>query len=54
MVEEQGGAMRNIRQNLFFAFVYNALGVPIAKETVALTRLQSWVGAKPQCRIDRR
>jgi P-type Cu+ transporter len=23
-------AMRNIRQNLFFAFVYNALGVPIA------------------------
>ena len=24
------GAMRNIRQNLFFAFVYNTLGVPIA------------------------
>jgi Cu+-exporting ATPase len=24
------GAMRNIRQNLFFAFLYNALGVPIA------------------------
>jgi Cu+-exporting ATPase len=23
-------AMRNIRQNLFFAFVYNAIGVPIA------------------------
>ena len=22
--------MKNIRQNLFFAFVYNALGVPIA------------------------
>ena len=22
--------MRNIRQNLFFAFVYNAIGVPIA------------------------
>jgi Cu+-exporting ATPase len=22
--------MRNIRQNLFFAFVYNALGVPVA------------------------
>jgi Cu+-exporting ATPase len=22
--------MRNIRQNLFFAFMYNALGVPIA------------------------
>jgi Cu+-exporting ATPase len=22
--------MRNVRQNLFFAFVYNALGVPIA------------------------
>jgi Cu+-exporting ATPase len=24
------GTMRNIRQNLFFAFVYNILGVPIA------------------------
>lgn len=23
-------AMANIRQNLFFAFVYNALGVPVA------------------------
>src|SRR5207302_3165220 len=23
-------AMRNIRQNLFFAFVYNSLGVPVA------------------------
>ena len=23
-------AMRNIRQNLFFAFIYNVLGVPIA------------------------
>jgi Cu+-exporting ATPase len=23
-------AMRNIRQNLFFAFVYNAAGVPLA------------------------
>jgi Cu+-exporting ATPase len=23
-------AMKNIRQNLFFAFVYNALGVPVA------------------------
>jgi Cu+-exporting ATPase len=22
--------MRNIRQNLFFAFVYNVLGVPVA------------------------
>jgi Cu+-exporting ATPase len=22
--------MRNIRQNLFFAFVYNAFGVPVA------------------------
>ncbi len=22
--------MRNIRQNLFFAFIYNSLGVPIA------------------------
>jgi Cu+-exporting ATPase len=25
-----GATMRNIRQNLFFAFVYNAVGVPIA------------------------
>jgi Cu+-exporting ATPase len=24
------GTMRNIRQNLFFAFIYNALGVPMA------------------------
>jgi P-type Cu+ transporter len=24
------GMMRNIRQNLFFAFIYNALGIPIA------------------------
>ena len=24
------GTMKNIRQNLFFAFVYNALGVPVA------------------------
>jgi Cu+-exporting ATPase len=24
------GVMRNIRENLFFAFVYNALGIPIA------------------------
>jgi Cu2+-exporting ATPase len=23
-------AMRNIRQNLFFAFIYNTLGVPVA------------------------
>jgi P-type Cu+ transporter len=23
-------AMKNIRQNLFFAFVYNVLGVPVA------------------------
>jgi Cu+-exporting ATPase len=22
--------MRNVKQNLFFAFVYNALGVPVA------------------------
>ena len=26
----RSATMRNIRQNLFFAFVYNALGVPVA------------------------
>ncbi|MCC7308842.1 MAG: HAD-IC family P-type ATPase, partial [Acidobacteria bacterium] len=25
-----GGTMKNIRQNLFFAFIYNIVGVPIA------------------------
>ena len=25
-----GATMRNIKQNLFFAFVYNSLGVPVA------------------------
>jgi Cu+-exporting ATPase len=29
-VELARATMRNIKQNLFFAFVYNALGVPIA------------------------
>jgi Cu+-exporting ATPase len=33
--------MRNIRQNLFFAFVYNALGVPIAAG--ALYPLTGWL-----------
>ena len=28
--------MRNIRQNLFFAFVYNVLGVPVAVGIAAL------------------
>jgi Cu+-exporting ATPase len=31
--------MRNIRQNLFFAFVYNSLGVPIAAGV-----LYPWLG----------
>jgi Cu+-exporting ATPase len=29
-VKLASATMRNIKQNLFFAFVYNALGVPIA------------------------
>jgi len=33
--------MRNIRQNLFFAFVYNALGVPIAAGA-----LYPWLGVR--------
>ena len=32
-------AVRNIRQNLFFAFVYNALGVPVAAGV-----LYPWLG----------
>jgi Cu+-exporting ATPase len=32
-------AMRNIRQNLFFAFVYNVLGVPVAAGV-----LYPWLG----------
>ena len=28
--------MRNIRQNLFFAFIYNAVGVPIAAGVLEL------------------
>jgi Cu2+-exporting ATPase len=33
------GTMRNIRQNLFFAFIYNFLGVPIAAGV-----LYPWLG----------
>jgi len=31
--------MSNIRQNLFFAFFYNALGVPLAAEFCTLLRI---------------
>jgi Cu+-exporting ATPase len=31
--------MRNIRQNLFFAFIYNSIGVPIAAGV-----LYPWLG----------
>ena len=30
--------MRNIRQNLFFAFIYNALGVPVAAGVISILR----------------
>jgi len=30
--------MRNIRQNLFFAFIYNALGIPIAAWVLSVFR----------------
>jgi len=33
--------MRNIRQNLFFAFIYNALGIPVA--TGALYPFFGWL-----------
>jgi Cu+-exporting ATPase len=33
-VQLSRAVMRNIRQNLFFAFIYNALGVPIAAGTL--------------------
>ena len=39
--------MRNIRQNLFFAFVYNALGVPIAAGVL-------YPGARPAAEPDDR
>ena len=29
--------MRNIKQNLFFAFIYNALGVPIAAAAMSFS-----------------
>jgi Cu+-exporting ATPase len=35
------GVMRNIRQNLFFAFIYNAIGIPIAAG--ALYPITGWV-----------
>ena len=43
--------MRNIRQNLFLAFVYNALGVPIAAGILypafhillSSTRFEGWI-----------
>jgi P-type Cu+ transporter len=29
-IELSGATMKNIRQNLFFAFIYNLVGVPVA------------------------
>jgi P-type Cu+ transporter len=43
--------MRNIRQNLFFAFVYNALGVPVAAGVLyPVFRLLGWRAQGALCR----
>ena len=39
--------MRNIRQNLIFAFVYNGLGIPIAAGA-----LYPWLGLRPSHQCD--
>jgi hypothetical protein len=36
--------MRNIRQNLFFAFIYNSIGVPIARGAIRTRPVTSPVG----------
>jgi Cu+-exporting ATPase len=38
--------MRNVRQNLFFAFIYNVLGVPIAAGILSLL----WLITEPDDR----
>ena len=46
--------MRNIRQNLFFAFVYNALGVPVAAGVLyPVFGLLGWRAQGALCRAPR-
>ena len=59
-IELSRDMMRNIRQNLFFAFIYNLLGVPIAAGVlypiagVLLSSHPSWRGYESKFRVSHR